>query len=92
MINKPALYSHTVTAQRPKIHTKYRRFVPIKKVSDRTSSCEARVSSLRCERNTCSAHYRPRATAGTYVTSFLILLMWKEEAPLLSPDLLIAEP
>lgn len=33
---------------------------------------------------------RPRATAGTYVTSCLILLMWKEEAPLLSPDLLIA--
>lgn len=27
---------------------------------------------------------------GTYVTSSLILLMWKEEAPLLSPDLLNA--
>lgn len=45
-----------------------------------------------CEHNTCSAHYQPRAAAaqlvaGTYVTSFLILLMWKEKAPLLSPDL-----
>lgn len=44
---------------------------------------------LFCERSTCSAHYQPCAPAGTYVTSFLILLMWKEEAPLLSPDLLI---
>lgn len=42
-----------------------------------------------CELDTCSAHYQPRATAGTYVISFVILLMWKEEAPLLSPDLVI---
>lgn len=49
-----------------------------------------------CEQNARGARYQPRATAaalaGTYVTSFLIVLMWKEKAPLLSPDLLIAAP
>lgn len=33
-----------------------------------------------------------RPPAGTYVTSFLITFMWKEEAPLLSPGRLIAAP
>lgn len=47
------------------------------------------------EHNTCSAYYLPRANAappaaGNYVTSFLTLL--KEEAPLLSPDLLNRGP
>ena len=43
-----------------------------------------------CEHITCSSYYQSHATvAGTYVTSFLILLMWKEKAPLFSPDLVI---